>query len=101
MRSRYMETGNFGKKRVFTIPAYLRRRFGFTDGALIVAEERQEGILLRPAVATPVEIYSDERVAEFLLSNATDASDYAEACAEVAAMGMNPDDIPHSKPTAA
>jgi len=36
--------------------------------ALVIAEEREDGILLRPAVAMPVEIYTPERKAEFLLS---------------------------------
>jgi hypothetical protein len=34
MRSHYTETGKIGKKGVFTIPAALRRRFGFADGSL-------------------------------------------------------------------
>jgi AbrB family looped-hinge helix DNA binding protein len=99
MRSHYMETGKVGKKGVYTIPALLRRRFGFDEGSLIIAEEREEGILLRPAVATPVEVYSDERIAEFLLSSAADASDYEAARAEVRAMGIDPDAISHHQPT--
>ena len=98
MRSHYTETGKVGKKGVFTIPVALRRRFGFADGSLIVAEELDDGILLRPAVATPVEIYSDERTAEFLLSSAADVSDYQAARADVKAMGLDPDSIPHRKP---
>jgi len=100
MRSQYVETGRVGKKGVYTIPALLRRRFGLADGSLIIAEERAEGILLRPAVATPIEIYSDERTAEFLLSNAADLADYTEARKEVRSMGIDPDSIPHSKPAA-
>lgn len=69
------------------------------EGTLVIAEERAEGILLRPAVAVPVETYSPERVAEFLLSNAVDAAGYAEAVAEVRRMGLDPDAIPHAKPT--
>lgn len=64
------ETGKIGKRGVFTIPARLRKRFGMADGSLIIAEERADGILLKPAVATPLETYSNERTAEFLLSNA-------------------------------
>ena len=100
MRRQYVETGRVGKKGVYTIPALLRRRFGLADGSLIIAEERAEGILLRPAVATPIEIYSDERTAEFLLSNAADLADYTEARKEVRSMGIDPDSIPHSKPAA-
>ena len=46
----------------------------------------------------PVEMYGKEQIAEFLLSNAVDAEDYAEAVAEVRRMGLNPDSIPHEEP---
>ena len=63
-------TSKIGKKGVVVIPAKLRRRYGLEEGSLVIAEETPEGILIRPAVAMPVEIYSPERRAEFLLSNA-------------------------------
>jgi AbrB family looped-hinge helix DNA binding protein len=97
-RPPHTETGTIGKKGVFTIPAALRKRFGLQDGALVIAEERDEGILLRPAVATALEMYSDERTAEFLLSNAVDADDYARAREDVRAMGLDPDAVAHRKP---
>ena len=80
------------------IPARLRKRFGIQEGTLIIAEEREEGILLRPAVAVPIETYSPERVAEFLLTNTVDAEDYARAVERVRAMGLDPDAIPHIRP---
>lgn len=98
MDQHYSETGKLGKKGAFTIPAALRRRFGLSDGSLIIAEENDEGILLRPAVAMPVEVYSKERVAEFLLGNAAGDADYKAARAEVKAMGLDPDKIKHWKP---
>ena len=94
----YSETGKLGKKGVFTIPSILRKRFGLHDGSLVIAEERDEGILLRPAVATALEMYDDRRVAELLLSNATDAADYEAAREEVRALGLDPDAITHRKP---
>jgi len=42
----------------------MRRRFGLEE-ALVIAEEREDGILLRPAVAMPVEIYTPERKPNF------------------------------------
>jgi AbrB family looped-hinge helix DNA binding protein len=98
MRKTRSETTKVGKRGVLTIPATLRKRFGFEDGSLVIAEEREDGILLRPAVATPVEAYNDERIGEFLLSNAIDADDYQDARREVISMGLNPDDIGHRKP---
>jgi hypothetical protein len=46
----------------------------------------------------PIETYSRERKAEFLLSNAVDAADYAQAVNDVRDLGLDPDLIPHAKP---
>lgn len=48
-----------------TLPKKLRRRLGLETGGVVMAETAEGGVLLRPAVAYPIEIYSDERVAEF------------------------------------
>ena len=98
MNRPYTETSKVGKRGVFTIPATMRKHFGLADGSLVIAEEREDGILLRPAIATAVELYSDQRAAEFLLSNATDAEDYEAARQDVLAMGLDPDRISHRKP---
>lgn len=98
MHYSHPETGRVGRKGVFTIPAALRKRFGLVDGSLLIAEEHDGGIMLRPAAAMPIEMYSDERTAEFLLSNAADKADYEAARQEVRALGLDPDRIPHRKP---
>lgn len=59
-----------------------------------------DGILIRPAVALPLETYTLERRAEFLLSNAVDAEDYAVAVREVRALRLDPDKVPHHRPAA-
>jgi AbrB family looped-hinge helix DNA binding protein len=92
------EPGRVGKRGTLVIPAKLRRRFGLTEGSAVIAEETEEGILIRPAATIPIEIYSVERRAEFLLSNAVDAADYARARAAVQEMGVDPDDVPHQRP---
>jgi hypothetical protein len=51
----------------------------------MITEETAEGILIRPAVALPVEIYSPERRAEFLLSTATNEEEYQAARTDVVA----------------
>lgn len=84
------ETTKVGKRGVVVIPAPLRRRFGLDEGVLLIAEGTPEGVLLRPAVAVPTEIYTPERKAEFLLANAVDAADYEWAVEEVKAMGLDP-----------
>jgi hypothetical protein len=60
-------------------------------------EERGEGILMRPAIAAPldVEIYTPERLAEFFLNNVMDKDGYLEARKDVEKMGIDPDTIDH------
>lgn len=92
------ESGRIGKRGTLVIPARLRRRFGLSEGTAVIAEETEEGILLRPAVTIPIESYSSERRAEFLLSNAIDDEDYARAREAVREMGLDPDSIEHHRP---
>jgi AbrB family looped-hinge helix DNA binding protein len=97
-RATTVEASKVGKRGAVVIPARLRKRFGIQEGTLVIAEEREDGVLIRPAVALPIEAYSPERVAEFLLSNAVDARDYAQAVAKVTSMGLDPGSIPHVRP---
>ena len=92
------ETTRVGKRGTIVLPAKLRRRYGFEEGTMIVAEEAPYGVLLRPAAVVPVEIYTPERKAEFLLNNATTADDYRRASAEVRRMGLDPAKVAHQKP---
>lgn len=87
-----------GKRGTVVIPAPTRRRYGIEEGTLLIVAERAEGILLRPAELLPTEIYSPERIAEFLLSNAVNDADYEAACEEVRRLGLDPDDIEHVRP---
>lgn len=93
-----METSKVDKRGAVVIPAALRRRFGIEAGSVVITEEREEGVLIRPAVVMPVEVYSPERRAAFLLSNAIDAEDYTRAREEVRKLGLDPDAIPHDTP---
>ena len=92
------ETGRIGKRGTFVIPARLRRIFGIQEGSEVIAEETPEGILIRPAITVPLEIYGPERKAEFLLSNAVDDADYQRALNEVRKMGLDPAKIRHHRP---
>ena len=62
------EAGRVGKPGTLVIPARLRKMYGL------------------------------ERKAEFLLSNAVDAEDYAGAVEAVRALGLDPEVIPHERP---
>lgn len=50
---------------VITLPAKLREAMGLKADDLLIAETTADGILLRPAVTLPVEMYSAKRVKEF------------------------------------
>ena len=91
------ESTRVGKRGTLVIPAKLRRRFGIEEGSEVIAEETPQGILIRPAVTVPIELYSNERKAEFLLSNAVDAEDYENAVEEVRRMGLDAADIAHHR----
>ena len=92
------ETARIGKRGSVVIPARLRRKYRLEEGSLVIAEATAEGLLLRPATALPVEIYTPERRAEFLLNNAVNATDYREAVRAVRDMGLDPATITHVKP---
>lgn len=50
---------------VITLPAKLREALGLKAEDQLIAETTPEGLLLRPAVTLPVEIYSEKRIREF------------------------------------
>ena len=92
------ETTRVGKRGTVVIPARLRQLYGIEDGSMMVAEATEDGILLRPAAVVPIESYTPERVAEFLLNNAVDKADYEHVLQKVREMGLDPDEIDHIKP---
>ncbi|MGH7870361.1 MAG: AbrB/MazE/SpoVT family DNA-binding domain-containing protein [Candidatus Dormibacteraceae bacterium] len=93
-----MEASKVGKRGTIVVPVRLRRKFGIEEGCLVIAEERPDGILIRPATAIPVEIYSPQRKAELLLSNAVNEADYRAAVAAVKKLGIDPARTLHRKP---
>lgn len=50
---------------VVTLPARLRRTLGLQPDDQLLAETTPEGILLRPAITLPVELYTEDRIREF------------------------------------
>lgn len=92
-----VETSKVGAQGTVRIPAALRERFGIEEGTLIIAEEREDGVLIRPA-GSGEELYTPEQQAHFLLSTAVDAADYARAREAVRNLGLDPDTIPHPTP---
>ena len=49
---------------VVTLPARLRQALGIRADDQLIAETTPEGLLLRPAITLPVEIYSEKRIRE-------------------------------------
>ena len=93
-----VETTKIGKRGTIVIPAAIRQKYGLEEGSQLIVEARSEGLLLRPVVTLPVEIYTPERKAEFLLNNAVTHDDYVAAIEEVRKMGLDPETIPHKNP---
>lgn len=58
-------------------------------------ESGAEGVEPRPSDWPEVEVYTPERIAEFLLNSAVSERDYRAAVEEVIAMGIDPATIPH------
>lgn len=50
---------------VVTLPSKLRRALGLQADDQLIAETTPDGLLLRPAVTLPVELYTPEREREF------------------------------------
>lgn len=59
------QTLTLSQRGTLTLPKALRERYALKSDDLIIAEETAEGILLRPATAVPVEMYTDTRIREF------------------------------------
>ncbi|MFQ5673127.1 MAG: AbrB/MazE/SpoVT family DNA-binding domain-containing protein [Nitrospinales bacterium] len=91
----FTKATKIGKRGTLVIPAALRKQFRLEEGAEVLVEETEDGVLIRPACTLPVEVYTPERIATFLLSNAVDKEDYAAAAKEVRKMGLDPDKIRH------
>jgi hypothetical protein len=48
-----------------TPPKSLRKTLGVDKGGVVMASTEADGVVLHPAVAFPIEMYADARIAEF------------------------------------
>jgi AbrB family looped-hinge helix DNA binding protein len=53
------------ERGVITIPAALRATYGLKANDELILEDTEAGILLRPSISVPVELYTEARIAEF------------------------------------
>ncbi len=58
-------TLTINSRGVVTLPARLRQAMGLKADDQLIAEITPEGLLLRPAVTLPLEMYSEARLREF------------------------------------
>lgn len=58
-------TLTINSRGVVTLPAKLRQAMGLKADDQLIAETTPQGLLLRPAVTLPLELYTSERVQEF------------------------------------
>ena len=53
------------KKGQVTLPADLRKKMGLTAGGMVIAEEKDGELILRPAAVVEIDLYADEQVARW------------------------------------
>ena len=58
-------TLTINNRGVVTLPANLRHALGLKANDQLIAETTPQGLLLRPAVTLPLELYTPERLQEF------------------------------------
>lgn len=61
MARRSSSFGTVGRRGSVVLPAQLRKRLGFGEGTLFVAEEARGGILLRRAAVVPISEEEEDR----------------------------------------
>ena len=62
-----MEVIKLGKKSQVSIPKAILKRLGLEGETMLLVETTADGgILLRPAVVYPIEMYTEERIEEFI-----------------------------------
>ena len=49
-------SGHVGRRGAIVLPSSVRKRYGLSDGSLFISEERDDGVLIRPAVAMPLDL---------------------------------------------
>ncbi len=49
-------SGHVGRRGAIVLPSAVRKRYGLNDGSLFISEEREDGILIRPALASPIDL---------------------------------------------
>ncbi len=59
------EIAQLSKRGTLTLPVGVRRKLALQEGDVLTVRLSGRSIVLTPALVTPVELYTDERIAEF------------------------------------
>ncbi|HEY8489450.1 MAG TPA: AbrB/MazE/SpoVT family DNA-binding domain-containing protein [Dehalococcoidia bacterium] len=82
-RARSPKTGTVvtqvGSRGTLTLPAEVRRALGIQEGTVLIVRVEGSRIVLQPAAVVPVELYTDERIAEFEESAAMTPEELSQA----------------------
>jgi antitoxin PrlF len=49
-----------------TLPSEIRKKYGIDEGSILVAEDRDGEIVLKPAAVLEVEFYSDQQISDWI-----------------------------------
>lgn len=94
----FQTTTKIGKRGSLIVPNAIRQAINLKDDDTVIVSVDEDGrIIITPAMTLPLEVYSLERKAEFLLSNAVDENDYKQAILEVEKMGLDPKNVKYYK----
>jgi AbrB family looped-hinge helix DNA binding protein len=59
------EIAQLSRRGTLTLPADIRRTLGLQEGDVLTVRLSGRSIVLTPAVVTPIELYTEERISEF------------------------------------
>lgn len=48
-----------------TLPAEVRERLGIRPGSVVILEEQEGGVMVRPAAVVEIDVYSNEQIAQW------------------------------------
>ena len=62
-----------------TLPSEVRKKYGINEGSVLVVDDRDGEIILRPATVMEVEYYTDEQISEWVAADAFKSDKEREA----------------------
>jgi antitoxin PrlF len=69
------ETLVVSKRGQVTLPAVLRKRMGIVAGGVLIAEEGQGNIILRPAAVMEIDTYTENDISKWIAEDHLEVAD--------------------------